>query len=113
MNEIDTAQDIDQTLAGLTEEERQDVRLGRAHRAREARMLAHWAAVAADLSGAAITGLPEFEGEDWDKVARRFRDRIEPHWLGEDDIEEFAFALMRALGFQKVAIRGHRDCWER
>ena len=55
MNEIDTAQDIDQTLAGLTEEERQDVRLGRAHRAREARMLAHWAAVAADLSGAAIT----------------------------------------------------------
>jgi hypothetical protein len=106
----------DEALAALTPEERKDVLAGRKRRAEEARVADHWAEVATDLSEAASgDDDPDcFEEDDWDEVAQRFCDRILPHWKGSGDaLSEFAFGLMRSLGFKVRTVRGHGECWTR
>jgi hypothetical protein len=93
---------------GISDREWELIRDDRVKQAQEAERAALWPSVLDQLANAVEEGDPD----DWAPSARLFVERARAADWGHD-IEDFAEALMRELGFGQRQIRGHGICWKR
>jgi hypothetical protein len=91
---------------GLSDREWALVRRDRAEQAAEARRVAAW--------GPVIDELDEAAGDEGNPRAALFIKRSSAHgWEADDEVESFAFELMRERGYVETQIRGHGLVWEK
>jgi hypothetical protein len=114
---IDAAADI--RPVGLDDVEWALVRRHREERADQDRRNAMWASAIRDLSEAAASKDPNEDiwdrpDEAWDKIAIRFVERADAQgWRVDEEVQDFACALMRASGFEERRLRSVGQAWVR